>query len=107
MPLAKKHIKQIVETYIKVFPQEFEDFKFGMNAVRASLKDEEFGEAMVGSSSGYRALYEMPETLQNMLIKGLNDEEMSWLKAGIPSNRNQGGQWFARTFKEFRIPAHV
>ena len=107
MQLAKKHIKQIVENYIKVFPQEYEDFKYGMKAVRESLKDEEFGEAYPDTSSGYRALYELPETLHTMFIKGLDDEEMLWLKTGVPSNRNQGGQWFAKTFKEFRIPEKV
>ena len=88
-----------------MFPEEYQAFKWGMNAVRAQLKDEEFG--TMGSKHGARALYEMPENLQTMLIMGLSEEEMIWLKSGIKTNPNQGGRWFANTFKEFRIPSKV
>lgn len=102
MKEAKKHIREIVELYIKLNPQEFEDFKDGMKMVRATLKDEEFG-----SANAYtRALYEMPETLNEMLITGLEEEEMVWLKAG-GLDRKEGGLWFARTFKDFAIPNQI
>lgn len=104
MQLAKKHIKQIVEKYIRLYPDEYEAFKQGMVAVRAVPKDDF---ATLDGSKYSRALYEMPEVLHTMLIKDLPDEEMLWLKTGVPSNRNQGGHWFAKTFKEFCIPNKV
>lgn len=106
MTSAKKHITQIVQKYIKDFPQEFEDFKEGMKMVRATLKDE-YGTALgVDSSSQTRALYELPETLHNLFIMELEEEEMVWLKMG-GADRKQGGQWFARTFKDFCIPNRI
>jgi hypothetical protein len=57
MRAAKTHITAIVKNYIKLYPQEFELFKKGMTAVRASLKDEEFGTT---DSKYQRALYECP-----------------------------------------------
>lgn len=102
MKEAKKHIKEIVQLYIKLNPGEFEDFKDGMKMVRATLKDEKFG-----SANAYtRALYEMPESLHEMLIMGLHEDEMVWLKAG-GLNKKEGGLWFARTFKDFAIPNSI
>lgn len=107
MKSAKDNITKLVEAYIKFNPDEWVAFKDMMTLVRASVKDEEFGTANKDSSSEYRALYEMPETLQMMFIKGLTEEEMTWLKAGIPTSPNQGGRWFATKFKDFRIPNKV
>ena len=104
MPSAKKRIRQLVELYEKTNADEFQMFQKAMVAIRASLKDEEFGTV---EKSDRRALYEMPETLQVMLIKGLNEDEIVWFKSGVTSNRNQGGQWFAKTFPAYRIPSKV
>lgn len=106
MQLAKKHIRTIVEQYIKLYPQEFADFKDAMKMIRASLKDEEFGQAMVGTSSQTRALYELPENLHQMFVMNLEEEDMVWLKAG-GVNRKEGGLWFAKTFKDFAIPTKI
>lgn len=105
MTSAKTHIRQIVEEYIKTFPIEWRDFKKGMSAVRAMASDEEF--ATLDGTKDTRALYEMPETLQTMLIMKLEEDEMLWLKAGNAANRNEGGHWFAKTFKEFAIPKEI
>jgi hypothetical protein len=107
MQSAKKHIREIVEDYTKLFPEEFEEFKQGMPAIRASLQDEEFGQMLPGTSSGSRALYELPETLHTMFVMKLEEDEMLWLKTGDPVNRNAGGQWFAKTFREFTIPNKI
>jgi hypothetical protein len=37
----------------------------------------------------------------------LAEDEMLWLKDGIPSNRKQGGIWFAKNFKDFAIPNKI
>jgi hypothetical protein len=101
MNSAKTHIEAIVKNYTRLYPEEWAEFKIGMAAVRASLIDEN---AHTSSDVyGARALYEMPETLQTMLIMGLTEEEMIWLKSGIKSNPNQGGRWFAKHFPTFAI----
>jgi len=105
MKQSKDRITAIVKGYILLHPEEFEAFKEGMNAVRASIKDEEFG--TLEGTEYTRALYEMPETLQTMLIMSLPEEDMLWLKDGIPSDRKQGGRWFATNFPVFRIPDKV
>lgn len=104
MRSAKTHITAIVENYIRLYPEEYEEFKRGMIAVRAMPRDDF---ATLDGSKYTRALYEMPETLQTMLIMGLEEEEITWLKAGVSTNRNQGGHWFARTFPVFCIPKKV
>lgn len=104
MQSAKVRIKFIVKEYIRLFPGEFEAFKDGMNAVRAMASDDF---ATLKGTVYTRALYEMPETLQTMLVKGLTDEEMIWLKSGVNSNPNQGGHWFAKTFPPFCIPRKI
>lgn len=105
MQSAKNRITQIVQDYIRLNPSEWKAFKKGMVAVRASIKDDEF--ATLEGTKYTRALYEMPETLQMMFIKQLPEDEMIWLKAGVDSNHNQGGQWFAKAFPDFRIPKEV
>lgn len=104
MVSAKQHIRTIVENYIQMFPQEWEAFKEGMVAVRASAADDF---ATLRGTKYSRALYEMPETLQTMLILQLPEDEMIWLKSGTRSAPNAGGHWFAKTFKEFAIPAKI
>lgn len=104
MDSAKRKIREIVEKYITDFPQEFTNFTVGMKMVRASLKDEKFGQ--LEGTNYSRALYELPETLHNLFIMGLEEEEMVWLKAG-GHDRKEGGLWFAKTFEAFRIPKEV
>ena len=104
MKSAKTKIRTIVDAYIKMYPSEFKAFKEGMVAVRA-LPADDFG--TLQGSKYTRALYEMPDTLHYMLTKGLDDEEMLWLKTGIVTNRNQGGHWFAKTFPVFCIPNKI
>lgn len=103
MRSTKELIRKIVRQYIKLFPEEFETFKQGMEAVRAVTRNDF---ATLQGTSYSRALYEMPETLATMLLTGLNEEEMVWLKAG-GMNGKEGGLWFARTFKDFCIPEKI
>lgn len=44
-----------------------------------------------------RLLYELPEDLDILIWKGLEDAESQWLKT-------QGGaKWFAKTFKQYNV----
>ena len=105
MNSAKSHIKEIVKLYVKLNPQEFEDFKKGIEMMR-QLKHDDYASASSMGSKHTRALFEMPVSLHEMLINNLSEDELEWFKAGGP-NRKDGGLWFARTFPAFRIPDKI
>lgn len=105
MQSAKDHIRQLVEDYIKLFPEDFELFKDGVKRVRATLKDEKWGTAE-GTGSDMRALFEMPVDLSEMLIMKLTEEEMEWFKAG-GVDRKEGARWFVNSFPAFKLADRV
>ena len=105
MKEAKKHITDIVKLYVKLNPQEFEDFKKGVEMMR-QMKYDDYASAANMGSKDTRALFEMPVTLSEMLINNLTEDEIEWFKAG-GFDRKQGALWFARTFPAFRIPDKV
>lgn len=104
MLTAQKHIRQVVETYIKLYPEEFEIVKEGIKMQRG-LHLDEFASAK-GTGSDMRALFEIPVTLSEMLITDLSEEEMEWFKAG-GRDRKEGGRWFAKTFTDFALPDSI
>ncbi len=105
MQQAKDHIKQIVENYIRLYPEDYVTVKKGIEMQRQTLIDDEFGVAE-GTGSDMRALFEIPVDLSEMFIMGLTEEEMEWFKAG-GAERKDGARWFARTFKEFALPQKI
>lgn len=105
MNSAKDHITQIVRNYIRLYPEDYETVKKGIEMQRHTLVDEEFGTAK-GTGSDMRALFEIPVDLSEMLIMGLTPEEMEWFKAGGP-DRKEGARWFAKTFKAFTLPNKI
>lgn len=105
MNSAKDHITQIVRNYIRLFPEDYEIVKKGIEMQRHALLDAKFGTAR-GTGSDMRALFEIPIDLSEMLIMGLTPEEMEWFKAG-GLDRKEGARWFARTFKVFTLPSEI
>lgn len=105
MESAKKHITQIVDDYIRLFPEDFETVKKGIEMQRHALIDEDYGSAK-GTGSDMRALFEIPVDLSEMFIMQLSEEEMEWFKAG-GKDRKEGAKWFANTFKAFTLPNNV
>lgn len=97
---TKLKISSIVKMYTDVFVAEFNDFKFGMRKKRESLQDSKFAQ-IKNSDFIERALYEMPETLFELLTNRLDLEEINELKT------KDGGRWFAKTFKDFRISEKI
>lgn len=100
---TKQNIKKVVEDYIRIFPDEYATAIKGTEMLRSMTQDE------FASIDGWyygRALYEVPETLHNMLVKMLPEEDLKWLKEG-GVDRKQGGRWFARTFPEFAIAQKI
>lgn len=111
METAKYNIRKIVKEYEKLFAFEFEAFKDGMKAVRASLADAKYakvdGYNGQGAHATERALYELPETLHGMFVSNLSEEQLTWLKSGTKENPNEGGRWFAEAFPAYRIPEKI
>lgn len=105
MPIAKKHIEQIVRNYIRLYPKDYEIVKKGIEMQRGLYLDD-FASAKHSGSATTRALYEIPERLHEMLVMGLEEEEMVWLKSGGASHK-EGGRWFAKTFPAFKLPRNI
>lgn len=105
MLTAKKHIAAIVGNYIRMYPKEFEMAKEGIRMQKGLYLDE-FASAKLEGAPDMRALYEIPVTLHEMLVMGLDEEEMVWFKAG-GRDRKAGGKWFAKTFKYFALPRSI
>jgi hypothetical protein len=53
-----------------------------------------------GANYLLRLLYELPEDLDIAIRFGLDDAENEWLKT------DQGGKWFAKTFKQYNVSQH-
>lgn len=74
--------------------------------MQKGLHLDEFASAKKKGAPYTRALYEIPVDLQEMLIMGLESDEMEWLKSG-GANHKEGGRWFAKKFKEFALPSSL
>ncbi|MDE2098560.1 MAG: hypothetical protein KGL39_15000 [Patescibacteria group bacterium] len=53
-----------------------------------------------GSNFMLRLLYEIPEDLDIKIRMGLDSAENEWLKT------DNGGVWFAKTFKQYNVSQH-
>lgn len=95
MDEVQKKIETIVEDYKKLFWKEYE---LGIKAVQQTkdMQANKFGE-MNGTDYINRALFEIPETLDNMLNKGLTIEENTYRKT------KECARWFANKYKEFSL----
>jgi len=105
MQQAKERIKQIVEAYINLFPEDYATVCDGIKLTRNTYADD-FASAKKHGAPDMRALFEIPVDLSEMFIMQLSEEEMEWFKAG-GSDRKAGGRWFAKTFKEFALPTNI
>lgn len=89
---------RIVKDYIQDFPEEFRIVKKGIAAKRLLTRNEF---ANLEGSDYSRALYEISETLSNLFITRLNEEQMVWFKT------KEGARWFAREFQAFALPFSI
>lgn len=95
MDSYKFKIRQIVNEYIKLFPQEWSDFKTMMKDNRDKNKNDFGAVNMPGVDYIERKLFEIPETMHTIINVRLSDEEKSWW------DTKEAGRWFAKTFREF------
>lgn len=106
METAKTKIDKCVASYIKLMPDEYAAFRAQLKGHRAGLIDQKYGTTDAGAASSMRAMFEMPETLHDMLVKALTEEEIIWFKAG-GDDRKEGARWFANKYAAFRVPEKV
>lgn len=98
----KQQIRDVVRKYIKLFPEEYVEVCHAIRTKQRALSDSRFAKAdSAGKDSDLRALYEIPETLNNMIIHVLDLEGLTWFSGKEPS------RWFANTFPQFRIPEQI
>lgn len=94
---VKHKITLTVQTYIELFPQEYEAVISQINRKRWDLEDDNFASIDNGNGLVQRALFEIPDTLFQMIVKGLEVDEIKQFKG------QKGSRWFAKRFPEFRI----
>lgn len=94
----QRAIKQVVANYKTLHPEEYKIVCKGIDMKRKMNADEY---ARVDGSEDMRGLYEVSETLMNMLVRDLTLDQTNYLKTIA------GGRWFAKTFREFSLPTHI
>lgn len=92
----KEKITQAVERYKEEHKDEFRKFSAQLTETRRKLRNER-----LGGTYSFSALYEVPETLDNMITAELTPEEQSQFAL------LENARWFAVRFPEFRIPDEV
>jgi hypothetical protein len=106
---TQRKITNLVEDYIEMFPQEYQNFRDGMKQ-KVELQQGDFSE-MEGSDVIDRALFEIPETLYSIFQTKLTDEEYHYLfpkpDKNFKETNKEGPRWFARKFKAFRLTKKV
>ena len=90
----------MVKQYIRLFPQEYKDFRFGVKEKQRDLNTK-FAEVKGPEEIVERLLYEVPETLWNLINMKTTADEHKWLSS------KEGAHWFAREFEHFRISSEV
>lgn len=91
----KTKIINLVEQYIKLFPEEFENFKILMNDKSEADKDD-YSQILSGDEYIRRKLWEAPETLINIFNVRFEPEDRTFFES------KEGGRWFADTFPVFK-----
>lgn len=99
--IYQKEITDIVRAYQKFNPQEMAQFSIeqkvhvDLNADKYASLDHQKVDIL------QRKLFDIPETLYDMLMSKLSDDAKKYL--WNPNDRtSSGAKWFANTFKEFR-----
>lgn len=88
--MLKDKIKAIVDDYIEVFADEYKMFCSAM-IDKKEMQNDEFASGLAGGQFAY----EVPETLHNMFVDMLSEEEMKEFRT------KEFAQWFGRTFYQF------
>ncbi len=101
MTEASSRIIELVDQYKRTFPDEYTQVVQILKEKRKTNLTK-FGELHKQDGTKtknviQRALYELPETLDNILEMRLTRDEKTWWKS------KEGSRWFLHQFKEFNM----
>lgn len=99
MESTKNKIIEIVKAYSEVFFDEYEAVVSYLKKKRNN-RNNNFAE-IKGNDYVVRSLYEIPETLDNIIQTKLDDKDKQFLKS------KEGGHWFVKKFPQFRITEKI
>jgi len=92
---TQKKIKDTVQEYIELFPQEYSQLVYVIEEQRKNMKNDM---AEIKSTHALkRGLYTVSETLTNMLIKKLEGSELNEM------SEKDSARWFAKEFPQFSL----
>lgn len=95
---VKERIKKIVADYKSLYPREY-SLIVEILIEKRKLVIDKFGR--IDKNSDTRALFELPETLSQMLISTLSGEDLKW------HDTKEGARWFVRSYPEFRLAPEI
>lgn len=98
MDQVKEKVKNQVERYKELFPEEYKTVVAYLKEKRKNLFTK-FGELKKGSSEILeRGMFEIPETLDTMLNINMTVEQNQYRKT------KEFAYWFMKEYREFLIP---
>lgn len=97
---TKAKLVACVKSYSELFPEEYALVVEQIRHKQWLLDDMAFGKTKEDSVI-YQALYEIPESLDAIIIQYLSVDELKELRG------TRGGRWFAKNFPQFRTPKEV
>lgn len=92
---TQARIKNLVEGYKTLFPEEYKAACDGV-IMQRQMQHDELG-TLKGEHVMERALHEIPEKLYMSLVKELDGDELNYWKS------KEGGRWFCKTFPQFSL----
>ena len=101
-PHTQKRIKNIVQLYKQMFPQEYKTVCEAV-IMQRKLQHDEFA-SVKGEHAGVsaqRALMETPEKLYMSFANQLDGEELNYFKSV------EGARWFIKEFPEFSLQKYA
>lgn len=99
----KSKVETITVGYMELFKDEYKLVCAQLEGEREKNKDK-FA-SVAHDRTIQRKLYEIPETLHNMIISQVTKEELLLMKEG--ENGKDFARWFATRFPEFASSTHI
>lgn len=97
--IRQKFIKDVVDSYIKNYPDEYEEFLRHLAYRKALLLDKNFGVVKGEKSGEMRVGLSMPQRIHDTFAYVLKGEEK-------PFGEEKGEmKWFAKKFPQFLLPS--
>lgn len=93
---TKKKIESIVVKYKKLHNKEYKKF----TKVIKKIRDNKLA-VVTGSEEIKKQISSIPLTLDDMLVKELELDELNWYES------EEGLMWFSKTFKEFNVTNNI